>query len=123
MLVVDDYPDTCATIALVLKRKGCRVASAENGEQALALVKERKYDIIFIDLKLPTIDGLQTYRAIRALDPNVTVVMMTGYRDEMAALVETALRSSASVCLYKPFEPEQVLSIVEAIRQGKYKKA
>ena len=123
MLVVDDYPDTCATIALVLKRKGYRVASAEKGEHAIALVKQRKYDIIFIDLKLPTIDGLQTYRAIRALDPNVTVVMMTGYRDEMAALVETALRSSASVCLYKPFEPEQVLSIVEAIRQGKYKKA
>jgi two-component system, NtrC family, response regulator HydG len=122
VLVVDDYPDTCATIVLVLKRKGCRVASAENGEQAIALVKQRKYDIIFIDLKLPTIDGLQTYSVIRALDPNVTVVMMTGYRDEMAALIETALRSSASVCLYKPFEPEQVLSLVEEIKQGRHKK-
>jgi two-component system, NtrC family, response regulator HydG len=122
VLVVDDYPDTCATIALVLKRKGYPVASADNGEQAIALVKQRKYDIIFIDLKLPTIDGLQTYLAIRALDPKVTVVMMTGYRDEMAALIETALRSSASMCLYKPFEPEQVLSLVEELKQGKYKK-
>jgi len=122
VLVVDDYPDTCATITKILERKGYRVASAEKGEHAIALVKQRKYDIIFIDLKLPTIDGLQTYLAIRALDPKVTVVMMTGYREEMSALIETALRSSASVCLYKPFEPEQVLSLVEEIKQGRHKK-
>jgi two-component system, NtrC family, response regulator HydG len=122
VLIVDDYPDTCATIALVLKRKGCRVASAENGEQAIALVKQRKYDFIFIDLKLPTIDGLQTYLAIRALDPSVTVVMMTGYREEMDTLIETALRSNASACLYKPFDVEQVLSFVEQVVKKKAKK-
>jgi two-component system response regulator HydG len=120
VLVVDDYPDTCVTLARVLERQGHRVASAENGEQAIALVKQQKYDLIFIDLKLPTMDGLQTYQAIRALDPQVTVVMMTGYRDEMNALIETALRSSASACLYKPFDVEQVLSLVEEV--GKKKK-
>ena len=65
---------------------------------------------------------MQTYLAIRALDPNVTVVMMTGYREEMSALVETALRSHASACLYKPFEAEQVVALVEKIKQGKQKK-
>jgi CheY-like chemotaxis protein len=123
VLVVDDYPDTCATLTKILERKGHRVASAENGEQAIALVKQCHYSIIFIDLKLPTLDGLQTYHAIRALDSKVTVVMMTGYREEMDKLVEIALRSNASACLYKPFEPEQVLTFVEEVGQGKYKKA
>ncbi|MEW5720226.1 MAG: response regulator [Chloroflexota bacterium] len=122
VLVVDDYPDTCATLTKILERKGHRVASAANGEQAIALVKQNRYNIIFIDLKLPTIDGLQTYLAIRELDPAVTVVMMTGYREEMDTLVETALRSSASACLYKPFDPEQVVTLVEEVRQKRHKK-
>ncbi len=123
VLVVDDYLDTCVTLTKILERRGHRVASTENGEQAIALVKQNRYNIIFIDLKLPTIDGLQTYLAIRELDPAVTVVMMTGYREEMDTLVEIALRASASACLYKPFDPEQVLTLVEEVRQGKRKKA
>ncbi|MCI0477252.1 MAG: response regulator [Anaerolineales bacterium] len=116
VLVVDDHPDTCATLTLILKQKGYTVGSVENGEQAIALVTEHQYDIIFIDLKLPTIDGAQTFLAIRARDPKVAVVMMTGYREEMTERIETALRAGAIVCLYKPLAVEQVLAVVNAIK-------
>lgn len=119
VLVVDDYPDTCATLTLILKQKGYAVGSVENGEQAIALVAEHQYDIIFIDLKLPTIDGAQTFLAIRALDPKVAVVMMTGYLEEMAGRIETALRAGAMVCLYKPLAVEQVLAALEQIKSAK----
>ena len=114
-LVVDDYPESCVILTRLLKRKGYAVACAESGEQAIALVQQHRYQIIFIDLKLPTIDGLQTYLAIRALDPNVTAVMVTGYRDEMDALVQAALQNSAYACLQKPFDIAQVLALVEEI--------
>jgi len=115
-LVVDDYPDTCVMLDALLKRKGYRVARAETGEQAIARIKERQPDIVFLDLKLPTIDGLQTFQHIRQIAPLVTIVMMTGYRDEMNALVETALRASAFACLYKPFSADQVLTVLDAVK-------
>jgi len=116
-LVVDDYPESCAVLTRLLERKGYAVACAESGEQAIALVQQHRYQIIFIDIQLPTIDGLQTYLAIRALDPNVAVVMVTGYREEMNALVQTALQNNAYACLYKPFDIAQVLALVEEIEK------
>ena len=58
VLVVDDYPDTCARLARILQREGYSVGYAENGEHAIALVKQQKCDLIFIEVKLPAIDGL-----------------------------------------------------------------
>ena len=117
-LVVDDYPDTCALLARILQQKGYTIGYAESGEHAIALVKQQKYDLILIAVKLPAMDGLQTCLAIRKLDPAVTVVM-TGYRAEVDTLVETALPRSTYACLYKPFEAEQVLALVEEIGRKK----
>ncbi|MCK4733986.1 MAG: response regulator [Methanophagales archaeon] len=69
------------------------VATAYTGEAAIAIAQEKAYDIIFIDLKQPTINGLDTYLTIRANNPEEMAVMMTRCRQEMADLVEEALRA------------------------------
>jgi DNA-binding NtrC family response regulator len=119
ILVVDDDPGTCITLKNVLIKKGYQVGIAYAGEEAITIAREAVYDIIFIDVKLPTINGLETYLAIREINPEAVAIMMTAYRQEAADLVEEALKNSAYTCLYKPFEMEELLKLVEGIWERK----
>ncbi len=119
ILVVDDDPNTCATLKDILEAKGYKVGTALSGEEAIEIAQENKYDMIFIDMKLPTINGLQTYLALREVNPQVVAVMMTAYRREMGDLVEEALSRDAYTCLYKPFDAEEVIQLVDEICRRK----
>jgi two-component system response regulator HydG len=117
VLVVDDHPETCLTLKNILIKKHYEVGIAFSGEEALAMARKNSYDIIFIDMKLPTINGLETYLSIKESNPGPVVVMMTAYGQEMAELVEEALNNSAYACLYKPFDMEEVLRLLNEIRE------
>ncbi len=117
ILVVDDDPGTCITLRNILARKGYEVGIAPNGGEAIAMAQQKTYDIVFIDMKLPVLNGLETYLAIREINPQVVAIMMTAYRQEMAELVEEALRNHAYTCLYKPLEIEDLLGLVERYRR------
>ena len=119
VLVVDDDPGTCITLKNILIKKGYQVGIAHTGEEAIAMAQEAAYDAIFIDVKLPTINGLETYLAIKEVNPQAVAIMMTAYRQEMAELVEEALNNSAYTCLYKPLDMEQLLRLVDEIRDRK----
>ena len=121
VLVVDDDPGTCITLKNILIKKGYEVGIAYTGEEAITMARERAYDIIFVDMKLPTITGLETYLSIRKINPEVVAIVMTAYRQEMSGLVEEALRSDVYTCLYKPFEMEELLRLVDDIRERKQK--
>jgi DNA-binding NtrC family response regulator len=119
VLVVDDDPGTCITLRNILIKKGYQVGIAHTGEEAIGVAQERAYGVIFIDMKLPTINGLETYLAIREINPQAVAIMMTAYRQEMADLVEEALQNHAYACLYKPLEMEELLRLVEEIVKRK----
>jgi DNA-binding NtrC family response regulator len=119
VLVVDDHPETCVTLKNILTKKNYEVGIALTGEDAIAMARENSYDIIFIDMKLPTINGLETYLAIKESNSHPVVIMMTAYRQEMAELVEEAISNSAYACLYKPFDMQEVLGLVNEIRERK----
>jgi two-component system response regulator HydG len=121
VLVVDDHPETCITLRNILIKKNYQVGMAHTGEEAITMAQERAYDIIFIDMKLPTINGLEAYLAIKEINPEAVVIMMTAYRQEMAELVEEALNNSAYGCLYKPFDIEEVLRLVGELWKRKQK--
>jgi CheY-like chemotaxis protein len=121
ILVVDDDPGTCTTFKNILIKRGYKVGIAHTGEEAIALAQAAAYDIIFVDMKLPTINGLETYLAIKAINPEVVAIMVTAYRHELADLVEEALRNHAYTCLYKPLDMAEVLRLVDEIRERKQK--
>lgn len=123
VLVVDDDPGTCITLKNILIKKGYEVGIAYTGEEAITMARERAYDIIFVDMKLPTITGLETYLSIRKINPEAVAIMMTAYRQEMSDLVEEALHNSAYTCLYKPFEMAALLRLVNEIQAKKQKVA
>ena len=121
ILVVDDDPGTCITFKNILTRKGYKVCTAYTGEEAIAWAQKKDYDVTFIDMKLPTINGLETYLAIKKVNPEAVAIMITAYRQEMADLVEEALNNNAYTCLYKPFDVEEVLRLVSEIRERQQK--
>ena len=115
ILVVDDDPETCITLRNILTRMSYKVGIAYTGEEAIAMARENGHDVIFIDMKLPTINGLETYLAIKEINPEAVAIMMTAYHQEMADLVEEALNNHAYACLYKPFDMAELLRLVDEI--------
>ncbi|MFA6362264.1 response regulator [Methanoregula sp.] len=120
IMVVDDDSGTTSSLRVILENKGHRIGIASTGEQALKMAQEKLHDIIFIDMKLPTINGLQTYLALKKIHPGVIAVMITAYRNEMASLTDAAMKESAYSVLYKPFDMESLLKIVNDIEQRKH---
>ncbi len=121
VLVVDDNPGTCITLKNILIKRNFKVGTAQSGEEAIAMAGQKAYDIIFIDLKLPTINGLETFMSIKEVNPEAVAIMMTGYRQEMTDLVQEALNNDAYACLYKPLDMPEVLRLVEEIWKRKRK--
>jgi two-component system response regulator HydG len=119
ILVVDDDQGTCLTLQNILVKGGHKLGIAQSGEEAITMARKRVYDIIFIDLKLPTINGLETYLSLKEVNPEAVAIMMTAYRQEVADLVEKAIKSHAYTCLYKPFEMEGMLRLVDEISAKK----
>ena len=121
ILVVDDDPGMCTTLKNILNKRSYEVSIAHTGEEAITLAQEKVHAIIFIDMKLPTINGLETYLAIKKVNPRAMAIMMTAYPLEMSDLVEQALNNHAYTCLYKPLDMEKLLRLVDEVRQRKLK--
>jgi DNA-binding NtrC family response regulator len=119
ILVVDDKFSDRETLKTILEDKGYRVATAKDGTEAIEMVKSKHYDIIFLDVILPGIDGVETFERVKGIDPEVTVIMMTGYTEE--DLVRKAVSEGAYTCIYKPFHMEKLIELVEGISREKKK--
>lgn len=119
ILIVDDDESICATFRLILTQKGYRVHVVNTGEEAIEQARRNSFSVIFLDMKLPTINGLETYFAIRQINPEVVAIIITGYRHEMSELIEQAMRGSAYACLDKPVDMAEVLAMTEKIIERK----
>jgi len=113
ILVVDDRSSDRKVLGEILRNKGYRVAEAADGGEAIQMVKERHYDIIFMDIKLPGRDGFATFGEIKAIDPQAGVIFMTGFVLEDS--IKQALEAGAYPIAYKPFDMENILVLVDRI--------
>jgi CheY-like chemotaxis protein len=112
ILVVDDEPivrDFFKDVALSL---GGNVETAEDGDVAVEKCRKRHFDIIFMDMRMPHMNGLDACKAILGLDPATKVVMMSGYSDD--GLMDEAINSGAIAKLAKPFELKVILDLIES---------
>ena len=121
LAVIDDDPEICKTMKSVMENKGYSTTTCATGEEAISLAKKRTRDIFFIDMKMPVLNGLETYLEIKKTNPEAVAVMMTAYREEMDELIKTALQNNAYTCLYKPFNMDDVINIIEEISKSKRK--
>jgi DNA-binding NtrC family response regulator len=121
ILVVDDDENTCNNLKDILTQHNFRVSTAFNCEEAVEMTRRNNFEIILLDMKLPPLNGLETYLAIREIRPNVTVVLITGYGDEMSDLTQRAIRSNAYDCLEKPVDIDRLLEMMDHIAIQKRK--
>jgi len=115
ILIVDDDADFCRIMARTLELKGYRVVTANSGEEAIDIAREKDLQVAFIDVKMPVMDGMETHRRLREINTDLATVMMTAYRSEVGATVETDKAASVVSCLYKPFDFSKVVSLVKQV--------
>ncbi len=83
ILVVDDDKDFVQTVAFWLIYKGYTVAVAQDGKSAIEIIENDKPNIVFLDIRMPIMDGIETLRELRKIDRELPVVIITAaYRDE-----------------------------------------
>jgi CheY-like chemotaxis protein len=102
MLVVDDDKMVRRVLAEFLQERGHQVDEAADGAQAMALVRDNRFDVVFLDIVMPIMNGIETLRRLREMDPNTTVIMISGVSDQQVALDAIAL--GAYDHLTKPFD-------------------
>ncbi len=116
VLVIDDDEDICAYLQTFLTREGYKITTVSRPEEALPELREGRHQIILLDLRMPGLDGVSLLRAIRAVDSDVCVIVMTAYPS-----VETAvdtMKADAFDYLPKPFEASELRAVVQrAIRE------
>ncbi len=106
VLVVDDDPVVRKSFDRVLSGKGYAVISAENGEEALRKLNEEKYDVVYTDIRMPGMSGLEVAERIKARQPWTPVVIITGYGNDAA---ETRAKAAGVAnFLHKPLSPELI---------------
>jgi DNA-binding NtrC family response regulator len=115
ILVVDDEPSVADALSLILVERGHRVAAAQTGAQAVALLGERPFQLVFTDLRLPDLSGLELLTRIKQDDPDTEVILMTAH-GSLDITIE-AIKKGAYYYLEKPFTPDQVLLLAERALQ------
>lgn len=113
ILVIDDNKDFADVFCDMLKANNYKAESCYGGEQAIDMVKENEFDIMFLDIRMPDMDGVETLKEIRKIRPDVMVIMMTGY--SMDDMVHKAIEANASEIIYKPFEIDKVLGLISTV--------
>ncbi len=114
VLIVDDQRGMRLTLAGIIEDRGYRVTAVADGPQAIEASKKSAFDLIFMDIRMPGLSGVETLRKIKRIRPKSIVVMMTGYGGERE--VRDALAEGAYSVIDKPFDPEMVLRLVHSVR-------
>ncbi len=106
VLVVDDDPVVRKSFDRVLTGKGYAVITAENGEEALRKMNEEKYDVVYTDIRMPGMSGLEVAEEVKARRPWTPVVIITGYGNDAAEA--RAKAAGVASFLHKPLSPEMI---------------
>lgn len=117
ILWADDEIDLLKPHTLFLEKKGYDVVTVNSGADAIDKIDKMNFDIVFLDENMPGMTGLETLDHIKAIKPNVPVVMITKSEEEM--IMEQAIGSKISDYLIKPLNPNQILLSVKKILENK----
>lgn len=107
ILVVDDEANLRRTVARILQRAGFEVTTAGNGKEGLTLLSENNFDLVYMDIRMPDMTGLEALKSIHDNYPQLPVILFTGQPDLNSAV--SALRQGAMDYLQKPLRPELLI--------------
>jgi len=112
VMIVDDEEMMRETVTEMLEDRAEKIILAENGATAMEKLAETdKIDVVITDLKMPDVDGFALLDRIKIMDPNMPIVVMSGYSETFS--VEEAMKRGAAEYILKPFKKEEINMIVD----------
>jgi len=119
LLVVDDEEDTGLALKSILEREGYTAEWASCGDEAIKRVRERAFDLVFLDIHLPGMNGLYTFRELKKINPGLKVCIMTGWPNGVAAHIADCLamleEGAIDKMLRKPFGKDDILDVAKEL--------
>lgn len=117
ILVVDDDAAVQMTVRLLLERAGHSVVTADDGRKGLALCQTGDFDLLFLDIFMPGMDGFETMRLVRQQQPQLPIIVISGRpvsaeQDAGPDFLTMATKLGAVSSLQKPFRPADLLTAV-----------
>lgn len=116
ILIIDDEAALRQTLARILQQAGFEVTTAQDGEQGLSFIQTTSFDLIFMDLRMPGIAGMDALKLIHASYPNLPVILFTAQPDLNSAV--EALRNGATDYLLKPLKPQAVIDRARSVLEN-----
>ena len=108
MLLVDDEDDFRTTLANRLRLRKIDVTDAASGDEAIELVKQKSFDVAVIDVKMPGIDGIETLKQVKKIQPDMEIVMLTGHASIESGM--EAMKLGAYDYVMKPCDIDELLT-------------
>ena len=108
MLLVDDEDDFRITLANRLKLRKVDVTDVASGNEAIELVKQKSFDVAVIDVKMPGIDGIETLKQVKKIQPDMEIVMLTGHASIESGM--EAMKLGAYDYVMKPCDIDELLA-------------
>ena len=113
ILLADDKPSLCESLGLLFQGEGYQVVVAQDGQQAVELFRREMPDLVVLDVSMPKLDGFEVCEAIRAVDPQVPVLMLSARSDVIDR--KAGFRAGADDYVVKPFDNGELLLRVRAL--------
>ena len=117
ILWVDDEIDQLKGHIMFLENKGFEVTPVTNGEDAITLIQEQGYDIVFLDEQMPGMDGIATLEQLKDLKPSLPIIMIT--KSEEEHIMDEAIGAKISDYLIKPVNPNQIFLTIKRVLERK----
>jgi DNA-binding NtrC family response regulator len=111
LLLVDDEEDFRKTLSDRLKRRNLDVTDAGSGEEAIEIIGKKSFDVAIVDIKMPGIDGIETLKRIKKIDPLLEVILLTGHASIEAGI--EGMKSGAYDHIIKPCTVNDLMAKVE----------
>ena len=117
ILVVADDADTATTLSQALTTQGYHVTVVQSPHAALELIEQIRFDILFIDVQLPAMNGLDLYLAIKRITSTTIAIMITGMNAEFERLAHEAVRQTAYTFVRKPLDVDHLLGLLARLKR------
>ena len=119
ILIVDDEASLRQTLARILQRAGYEVTTTASGGEALTLLSRHSFDLVYLDIRMPDISGLEVLKTIHTKYPELPVILFTAQPDLNSAV--EAVRSGAIDYLLKPLKPQTIIERTQSVLANKQK--
>lgn len=118
--IVDDDPAFCQTLGDILKLRGYRVVVTTDPHEPIEKMVDGA-EFLLLDMKLNSINGFDLLKQVRQTHPDLPVLLLTGYREQMTSAVNSALEIKARACLYKPLVIPELMKTLESLQLERFR--